>query len=300
MRSTNRQDIPSSSGELVVVATPIGNLSDLSPRAKAALTEAEVVLCEDTRQTGKLLELVGVAKPHSALARVDAHASPAKLQAIVERIEAGARMALVTDAGTPSISDPGAALVALAREAGIRVTPVPGPSALAAFLSASGFTEASFVFRGFFPRKDGDRARELEQAQASEVSRLFVWFESPNRIVSSLAALSEKCAECQVVAAKELTKLHERFFSGKAGEVAEWVREEVEREGERGEWCFGARFPEKAHEFADWEKILSCLIDCGVSPSEASRRVSQQFGAPKREAYQRAIAISSKKNQEGY
>src|SRR4051812_7937426 len=143
MKPSKRQELPAG---LWVVATPIGNLGDLSPRAAQALGEADVILCEDTRRTGTLLAAAGI-ESEARLRRMDAHASEREVARAVGDLRDGKRLALVTDAGTPSISDPGARLVQAAHEAGIQVTPIPGASAPAALLSAAGFTETSFVFR---------------------------------------------------------------------------------------------------------------------------------------------------------
>ena len=299
-------------GELLVIATPIGNLGDLSPRAREALAEVDVLLCEDTRQTAKLLAALGIDKPMSRLERLDAHADGKRLDYWTGRLLSGNRIGLVSDAGTPSISDPGSQLVERAHEAGVKVTPIPGPSALAALLSVAGFHEPEFVFRGFFPRKEGDRKKELELVRTSRVARVFAWFESPQRIVGALEFLAESCAErseddVHVVVAKELTKFHERFFAGRASDVSKQVSDEVAREGERGEWAFVIRWASSkdvensqiAAENAGWDKALRCLLGARVSASEAARQVSQVFGVAKREAYDAALRLSGKKNGEG-
>ncbi|MCM2279363.1 MAG: 16S rRNA (cytidine(1402)-2'-O)-methyltransferase [Oligoflexia bacterium] len=300
MSEKKRQDLPPG---LWVVATPIGNLADLSPRARAALEQAHAILCEDTRQGAKLLAAAGIGRPMSVLERVDAHASEAVLRARAERLRAGESLALISDAGTPAISDPGSALVALAHEAGVKVTPVPGPSAVPALLSVSGFGEAAFVFRGFFPRKQGEREEELARVSASRVARVFVWFESPNRIGETLELLAARMPAAEVVAAKELTKVHERLFTGRADEVFSAIREELLREGPRGEWCFAAKLPELAEnnssegdESSDWVKALRCLIDARIPASEAARQVSQHFGASRKMVYEKALRLSGKKN----
>ncbi len=287
---------------LWVVATPIGNLGDLSPRALAALEQADFILCEDTRRAAQLLAATLGSGGGQSLERLDAHASPKKLEVVAHRLAAGESAALITDAGTPAISDPGSALVRLCREKGVRITGVPGPSSVPALLSVCGFEETAFAFRGFLPRKAGEIREELKAAaEASKISRVFVWFESPQRIEESLALLAEQSPDSDVVAAKELSKLHEKLFAGSASQVAAQVREELAREGARGEWCFAVRFPElKASESAvsanssDWVKALECLLSAGVSASEAARQVSQHFGVARNEAYTAALAKKSK------
>jgi 16S rRNA (cytidine1402-2'-O)-methyltransferase len=300
MVETKRQDLPAG---LWVVATPIGNLGDLSPRARAALETADALLCEDTRTTLALLGALGISRPPGALLRLDAHAEKKGLDAVVERLASGQSLALVADAGTPGISDPGARLVSRAREEGIRVVPVPGPSAVAALVSILGSIDPSFVFRGFFPRKDGERERELDlAARSGGLSRVFVWFESPHRIAESLRAAAGRLPGAHALAAKELTKLHERTAWGTVAEVADAVAAEIESEGPKGEWCFALLLPDGAvasAESSDWVKALECLLDAGVSASEAAKQVSQHFGVAKNEAYDRSLELSRKKEAEG-
>ncbi len=331
MGTAKKQDLPTSVEEgaegrppgltpgLWVVATPIGNLWDLSSRGRAALKYAELIYCEDTRQTAKLLQAVGIAAQESGerrserrLDRLDAHASPDRItraaEEVARRAAQGQGVVLVTDAGTPAVSDPGARLVAAVSALDVVVTPIPGPSAVMALLSAAGFEDTAFAFRGFFPRKEGERHRELESCALAEVARLYVWFESPNRIVEALESLAELFPGAAVVASKELTKVYERFFRGTAVEVRDQVRREIATEGERGEWCFAVRFEgagrsdrggggrgNEADE-ALWTKVMSCLIESGVSASVAARQVSQHFGAPRKAVYELALRMSGKKS----
>lgn len=280
---------------LWIVATPIGNLGDLSERARQALEEADRILCEDTRRTSQLLSVLGLSK---SMDRLDAHATDAKLERVVEAMLEGRSYALVTDAGTPAVSDPGARIVKLARDAGVRITPVPGASAVMALLSVSGLDETAFCFRGFFPRKSKERAEELTQASSSQVSRVFVWFEAPGRIEDAIDAVATFAPDCQIVAGKELTKLHEKLLAGSACEVSSQLKAELKLEGERGEWCFVVRFaalPERsAQESSDWVKALRCLIDEGVSPSNSARKVSQIFDIAKKIVYEMALSLKDK------
>lgn len=289
-----------------MVATPIGNLEDLSGRARQALEEAQAVLCEDTRRTSQLMSALGLSK---RLERLDAHAGAERIEAVAQRLAAGESLALVSDAGTPGISDPGARLVARARELGVSVTPLPGPSAPVTLLSVAGFEETSFVFRGFFPRKAGERASELKAAREGArlgLGRLFVWFESPERIEEALAFFAQAEPRARVVAAKELTKLHERFFAGDAQKACEAVKAEIASQGARGEWCFAVRLPEpeaiaapSEDESSDWVKALHCLLNAQVSASVAAKQVSQQFGVPRNRVYEAAVKLAGKKSGEG-
>jgi 16S rRNA (cytidine1402-2'-O)-methyltransferase len=237
---------------------------------------------------------------------LDAHASPKDLGRVIERLQSGESLAATTDAGTPGVSDPAAALVTAARASGIQVVPIPGPSAVTALLSVSGFPETVFQFRGFFPRKPIDRKKEIHLTQGSSLSRVFVWFDSPERIEDSLETIASEAPDAEVVVGKELTKIHERFFSGLSRATFEQVQRELEREGKRGEWCFAVRFPEavgldsvKSAESSDWVKALSCLLDARVSASDAAKQVSQHFGVPRKIVYQTLLKISGKKITEG-
>lgn len=308
MNASKRHDLPHVPA-LAVVATPIGNLGDLAPRAREALERCETLLCEDTRQAARLLAATGIAKSLSRLERLDAHAGEGRIKEIVERMAGGETFALVSDAGTPSISDPGAPLVLRCRELGLEVRPVPGPSAVATLLSVAGFEEACFTFRGFFPRKERERREEIALAAASRAARVSVWFESPGRVVDALGILASAAPTARVVAAKELTKLHEKVFAGTAAEVAGAVGHEVASEGARGEWCFAALFPrsrrgargagsEAGADGPGWEAALRCLIECGVSASDAAGRVSQHFGVSRKTVYHAYLKASGKKSFE--
>jgi len=295
MSETKRQDFPRG---LWVVATPIGNLADLSPRARQALQEADHLLCEDTRQGAKLLEASGIRREQGGLHRFDAHSAPKDAARWVARMQEGQSVALISDAGTPGISDPGALLVAQAHEAGVRVVPVPGPSAVAALLSVAGCRQAEFAFLGFFPRQASDQKALLEQLAEAEFVSVFVWFESPQRILHTVQSLAERFPQARMVAGKELTKIHESFFVGNAETVLECVSNELEREGERGEWCVLLDRGELARdraESSDWVKALQCLVDCRIALSDAARAVSQQFGIPKKKVYDRGLELTGKK-----
>lgn len=213
-------------GHLFLVATPIGNLADLSPRAVETLERAGFVICEDTRHSRVLLEHHGLKKELVSLPAFD---EAARLVPIVERLERGETAALVTDAGTPGISDPGEALVKEAVRRGVRVEPVPGPSAVIAALSASGLPTARFHFLGFLPRQAG-KAR----AMLDEVARLratLVLYEAPNRVAETLALLAEVLGDRPACVARELTKVHEEFVRGGLAELSrQYAAREVKGE----------------------------------------------------------------------
>ncbi len=214
-------------GILFVVATPIGNLEDITLRALRVLREVDYVLCEDTRVTGKLLSHHGIKQ---ILKRYDAHASEKIHRDILTDLEAGKRIALVTDAGTPGVSDPGVLLVVHAREAGVRIEAIPGPSALTAALSIAGITGNQFTFLGFAPTKKG---RETFFKNLPTHTQPVAFFESTHRIIKTLEALVEYMPQSQVGLARELTKLHEEFLEGTPAELLEYLQTHaVKQKGE--------------------------------------------------------------------
>ena len=202
-------------GTLFVVATPIGNLEDITLRALRVLKEADLIACEDTRQTQKLLSHYGIEKPTISYHE---HNEAERAAELVAKLEQGAKIALVSDAGMPGISDPGYRVVALAVERGIAVVPIPGAVALASALAASGLATDAFRFHGFLPAKSGQRKEALESAQASALTEIF--YEAPHRLIDSLRdAVAVLGGERPVVVARELTKVHEEFVRGGAAEV---------------------------------------------------------------------------------
>jgi 16S rRNA (cytidine1402-2'-O)-methyltransferase len=211
-------------GTLHVVATPIGNLEDITLRALRVLRECDGVVAEDSRRTRALLSAHGIAKPLRSLPAFD---EARRLPALLRELEGGASLALCTDAGTPGLSDPGALLVRAARDAGHTVVPVPGASALTAALSASGLATGSFCFLGFLPRSPGKLRRSLEQALQRE--DVIVFFESPLRLGRTLRLAAPLLGEREVTVARELTKLHETFHRGSAAELGERFTESPPR-----------------------------------------------------------------------
>jgi len=319
--ATKRQKIPPGGPSglpsgLWVVATPIGNLSDLSPRAKMALEHADWIACEDTRRTRSLLSALGIIAAREGggdrLRRFDRHTSPEVAENwALEIRKTGQSVALVSDAGTPGISDPGALLVRQALETGIRVTPIPGPSAVPAFLSVAGWPDADcFCFQGFLPRQkkalEGTVHETAEWARSMKRAWISVWFESPERIRDSLESIASALSEIEGVemaACKELTKIHEKLFRGSPSQVFDQVSEEIEREGALGEWAIAIKFPavdavdcEPASP-EEWGRALQCLQDAGVKDSESARIISHRFGVSRDEAYRRALDF--KKNKRG-
>jgi 16S rRNA (cytidine1402-2'-O)-methyltransferase len=206
-------------GTLYLVATPIGNLEDITLRALRVLRECDVVAAEDTRHSGRLLQHFGISKPLLSYFQFN---EARRSEEILERLRRGEKVALVTDAGSPGISDPGSRVVASALAAGLRVEAVPGPCALVAALTASGLPTDEFHFVGFLPHKSGQRRRQLERLQT--VPGTMVFYESPYRIVKLLEELAELYPMRKLVLARELTKKFEEFRSGPPGRLLEEIR----------------------------------------------------------------------------
>jgi len=272
-------------GVLVLIATPIGNLGDLAPRAVEELQAASLVCCEDTRRTGRLLAHAGI--DGARLKRVDDHTEARAADAVIELLATGARVALVSDAGTPGISDPGARLVDAVLDAGHEVTVVPGPVAAVAALVASGLPADRFVFEGFLPRKGRERGERL--ASIASERRTSIVYESPNRIGATLAALAEVCGvDRRAVVARELTKLHEEFVRGSLGELVEWAS--TTPKGEIVLVVEGAAAPPAATD----EQIVDALrgrLEAGSSKRDAADSVAADLGVGRRRAYQLALGI---------
>jgi 16S rRNA (cytidine1402-2'-O)-methyltransferase len=285
------------SGRVVLVGTPIGNLGDLSPRASAALAAADVIFCEDTRRTRKLLSAAGVPAPR--LVTMHDHNEAASAEYAVSLATAGSQVVMVTDAGMPGISDPGERVVRAAIEAGVDVEVVPGPSAAIAALVASGLPAGRFCFEGFLPRKGAERTARLRQLATEP--RTTVIFEAPHRARRTLLDLADACgAERPVAVARELTKLHEEVWRttlGKAGERAS--------AGEpRGEWVIvlaGAP-PESSPEASVTEASLTDALrrhlGAGADRRQAVAAVAAEFGRPKREVYQASLVLHSSAAEE--
>ncbi|HEX2064685.1 MAG TPA: 16S rRNA (cytidine(1402)-2'-O)-methyltransferase [Acidimicrobiales bacterium] len=278
-----------SGGALVVVATPIGNLGDLSPRAVEALAAADVIACEDTRRTRKLLTHSGIGGKR--LLSVHDRNEAARAGEVVGLVRAGRRVALVSDAGTPGISDPGERLVAATTAAGLPVEVVPGPSAVVAALVASGLPAGRFVFEGFLPRKGRERGERL--AAVAGERRTTVLFEAPHRVVDTLADLAEACGTGRRAAlARELTKLHEEVWRGTLGDA-------VEREAARppqGEYVIvvdGASSP-AAPEESDIEDALAVRMGEGEQKRAAVAAVAAELGVPKRRVYDVAVRLGDR------
>ncbi|MET0881735.1 MAG: 16S rRNA (cytidine(1402)-2'-O)-methyltransferase [Acidimicrobiales bacterium] len=267
-------------GALVLIGTPIGNLGDLSPRAVEELARADVVACEDSRRTGRLLQHAGVSA--RALLVVNDHNEAQRVGDVLTRLARGERVAVVTDAGMPGISDPGERLVRAAARDGHTIEVVPGPSAAIAALVASGLPTARFVFEGFLSRKAGARRQRL--AELVDDERTLVFYEAPHRLA---ATLTDLCAVLgawrRVAVARALTKLHEEIWRGHLNEAAAWAAETPPR-GEIALVVQGALPPGPADE-ADVEAAVQARLDAGDSARDAATTVAADLGVPKRQAY---------------
>jgi 16S rRNA (cytidine1402-2'-O)-methyltransferase len=269
-----------SSGLLTLVGTPIGNLGDLSPRAIEALGAADALACEDTRRTGRLLAHIGVRVP--VLIVMNDHTEAEVIDRIISRLEAGERVAVVSDAGMPGISDPGERLVAAVSARGLRIEVVPGPSAAVTALVGSGLPAGRFVFEGFLPRKGSGRGERLREL-ATE-TRTVLLYEAPHRLERTLTDLSVSCgADRQVVFARELTKMHEEFWRGTLAEAIERCGE-VEPRGEYVLVLAGAAAAEPADD-AQLLRALQEARDSGASTRDAVATVAERFGASRRRVY---------------
>lgn len=294
-------------GMLSLVGTPIGNLGDLSARAAETFRRADAVCCEDTRVTGKLLAHLGISKP---LVRCDDNVIRQRAPELIDRVRMGERIAFASDAGMPSVSDPGQVLVELAREEGVPVEVIPGPSACVTALVLSGIPSDQFFFEGFLPRKHGERVRRLQRLAA--VPGALIFYESPHRAEASLKAIAEVFPGRMAALCRELTKLHEEVLRAPAPELYEQV---LERGELKGEMVIVVAAPTEAElerheaalavgaqpgEPADPDELLRADIAEGLAAGEAAnalaKRLSQKYSRKKREVYNMVLEHMSKQN----
>lgn len=270
-------------GALIVCATPIGNLGDVTLRVLDVLKAADAIAAEDTRVTRKLLARYEISTP---LERCDENVVGRLAPVLVARMLGGETIAFVSDAGTPGVSDPGARLIAAAVDAGVRVEALPGASALLAALVASGLPMQRFYFGGFLPRKAGERSRELEAL--SKLDATLVFFESPHRSAASLAALAKAYPRRQAVLARELTKIHEEVVRGTIEEVAEAIAERGD--ALKGEVVLLVGPPvkdESAPATDDQVRArVSALVADGLTKSAAVRQAAEELGLPRSSVYE--------------
>lgn len=278
-------------GTLWIVATPIGNLEDLSPRAQRILGEVDLVVCEDTRHSGRLLAAFGL---KARLAPLHEHNEERETPGLVARLGAGESIALVSDAGTPLVSDPGFRLVRAAAAAGLTVSPVPGPSAVLAALSVAGLPTDRFVFEGFLPARAAARRDRLATLETE--TRTLVFFEAGNRLAALLADAAELLgAERAVTVARELTKLHETVYRGTLQELATRLAEDSDASRGENVVVIAAREPAAAPEGDEalLDRLLPALLE-ELPPSRAARIASKLTGVPRQHVYERALKLPTR------
>ena len=273
---------------LYVVATPIGNAGDITLRAINVLAIADAVACEDTRSTALLLQRYGL---HKELIAAHEHKEREAADKLIARLQAGQRIALVSDAGTPAVSDPGARIVDAVRKAGLRVMPLPGPSAAVSALAASGLVNDRFFFAGFLPAKN--KQRESALLALKSVTATLVFYEAPHRILETVDALSSTFeSDRQVVFARELTKLFEEIHRCRLDEARAWLDADANRQ--KGEFVIlveGAS-PSADEDDADAERILAILLaECPVK--QAASLAAQITGKKKNALYERALQMKA-------
>ena len=270
---------------LYVVPTPLGNLQDMSLRAVEVLKAVPWVAAEDTRHSQPLLRHFGSG---ARLLPAHQHNEEQAAQGVIDKLAAGEAVALISDAGTPAVSDPGARIVARVREAGFKVVPLPGACAAVTALSASGLMAPHFLFYGFLPAKAGQRQKELEALAALPYTLVF--YEAPHRVLESVEALAAAFGpERTIVFARELTKLFETIHACPLGEALEWLQADANRQ--RGEFVLlveGA--PEGADDGAG-ERVLRLLLAEGLPVKQCAKLAAEITGASKNELYQKALAL---------
>jgi 16S rRNA (cytidine1402-2'-O)-methyltransferase len=270
-----------------VVATPIGNLGDISSRALDSLARADAIAAEDTRVTARLLEHHHV---RAKLISVHEHNERQSAERIIKELAQGKNIALVTDAGTPGVADPGALVVARARAAGFRIVPIPGPNAAVTALSAAGLPDAPFVFFGFLPSKSAARRRALESLRPLPYTLVF--YEAPHRILESVEDLAAVLGEDRpLVLARELTKMFEEIHRCRLGDADRWLRDNPDRQ--RGEFVLLIESAPAAEAAAEWEPVLAALLE-ELPLARAVKLACKITGAKKNAVYERALSLAGK------
>lgn len=269
-----------------MVATPIGNLEDLSPRAARELSEADVIACEDTRRTRRLLSHAGITGQE--LLAVHDHNEAAQARRVLALVESGSRVALVADAGTPGISDPGQRVASAVAAAGGQLRVVPGPSAATAALVVSGLATGRWCFEGFIPRRGSERGARLDAVAAER--RTTVIFEAPHRLASTLSELARRCgAARQVAVARELTKLHEEVWRASLGEAVERVSAHEPR-GEHVVVLAGAPAPDEPSD-EELDRAVAAGLGAGGATRQVADAVAVALNVSRRRAYQAALRL---------
>lgn len=272
------------SAALYVVPTPLGNLADLTRRAEEILRTVPWVAAEDTRHSGPLLKQLGARARTLPAHQHNEHEAAAR---IVDRLQAGESVALISDAGTPGISDPGARIVAAVRAAGCKVVPLPGPCAATTALSASGLLDEHFLFYGFLPSKGGQRRQALEALRDTPCALVF--YEAPHRVLETVADMATVFGERTLVIARELTKLFETVHSLQLGEALDWLKEDPNRQ--RGEFVLMLSGAPEGGDDGEGERVLKLLLADGLPTKQAAKLAAAITGAAKNALYERALAL---------
>jgi len=280
MNSPSSESAPT--GILYVVATPLGNLQDISQRAIEVLKQVDLVAAEDTRRSRQLLSHFGIS---AQMESYHGDSSAAKIQRIVEQLVAGKRVALLSDSGTPAVSDPGAELVRQALDRGVKVVPIPGPSAVTTAFSAAGISASGFLFAGYPPRKPSEKRQFLEQIAAHE--RPVVLYEAPHRVADTLQLLAEICPQRQIVLARELTKMHEEVRHGPVAQIAQ----AISGEEPRGEFTLvlnPAPQPSPPRQVSEenLQEAVEAMLEAGLSHRDAAHIVELWTELSRNEAYE--------------
>lgn len=282
--------MPEHSGVLYVIGTPIGNLHDMSERAKQVLQEVDRVLAEDTRHSRRLLEHFGINTPLQSYHDFNERSA---VTGILESLRLGLKLALISDAGTPLISDPGYRLVKAAHEQGIPVVPIPGPSAVATALSAAGMAADKFIFEGFLPGKQVARIKRLQEI--ANDNRTMVFYEAPHRILEFLADVKELYGDDRdICVCRELTKKFETIYRGTVSEVRSMLVHDPQQQ--RGEFVVVIQGvgEQTSRETGELSRVLGILLDHGLPVKEASGITAQITGARKNDLYQLALKLKEK------
>ncbi len=281
-------------GQLLIVGTPIGNLQDFSPRARRALAQANTILCEDTRVTAKLASRFGLT---AARISCPAPREKSRVAELLRRLAAGETVALVSDAGMPTLSDPGEHLVAAAARAGFPVLVVPGPSAPAAALAVSGLPALPHTFLGFLPARSGERRRLLERVKDREET--LVWFEAPHRLIESLCDAVTALGPRSACVARELTKIHEETVRGTLPEIAHIFRSRGAGRGEVTVVVEGNRGAIAVLPEGEIDREIEKRLAGGKNKRAIAREIASRSGRPAREVYARAVALARRQAEDG-
>lgn len=278
-------------GVLYVVSTPIGNLEDITARAVKTLKAVTVVACEDTRQSRILMQRWNISTKLMSLHRFS---ETRKTQAILERLDRGEDVAIVTDAGTPAISDPGHRIVRAALDAGFQVTPIPGPSSITAALSVSGMDCSTFAYLGFVPRKQEQRRRFFERILKSDITCIF--FETPHRILDSLRIAAVILGPRRMVLFRELTKLHEEILSAAAGDLLKTL---ASREAIKGEIVIVVEGVAASPEDIDLDDVVKTLMKEGLSGKRLADEAHKRFCVKKSATYEKFLGLKGQSRKRG-